>query len=1133
MGGESEMEIEVRSLAGESTTVSISPNTTTTQDLINLLLNLQSSFLPTQNFHLFFKGAKMVAERLISSYHIQPTDFIVLVPFTKKKSNPNNHIQVQQQSDVPLRTSSLADSTWSDLMQDLSSLSDPSTSQCQSHSDLTSERFVVGSKRRKLLRNRFPDDVLNTVLCLNEVFDGKFIEASLKQFDCLSDSVTGECLLLKVVRSGRGRSCVCPRWLKAMLKSFSFLNVFSGFLQMQHVELTLDRLKTAMKQQGLDVGVPDVEHLSILCPQVVRLSGQEIEAVRASDAIVITDPSTESRDQYEAASNHTIGRKRASVSAIINIIRKRERTFESSLLDAFRSSVCSDQSSFAKKKIYETKETDSAVDKLSVLSDTNLLRPIEMLEHLREGFGTHGQIVHVEEIKARMANYVEIPSELSDFTKSILKKIGISRLYCHQAESIHASLSGKNVIVATMVSSGKSLCYNIPVVEVLSQNLLSCALYLFPTKALAQDQLRNLSLMTEGLKLSLNAGVYDGDTSQEARQWLRDNARLLITNPDMLHLSILPFHSQFQRILANLRFIIIDEAHAYKGAFGCHTALVLRRLRRLFYGCDPLFIFCTGTSGNPREHAMELASLTTLELIQNDGSPSGPKFFVLWNPPFLNTGSKKIDKMDTCESAHKEVTSRRSSPIMEVSSLLAEMVLHGLHCIAFCKTRKLSELVLCYTREILQEVAPQLVDSVFAYRAGYIAQDRRKIENEFFGGKLRGIAATNALELGIDVGDVDATLHLGFPGSFASLWQQVGRSGRRERPSLAVYVAFEGPLDQYYMKYPEKLFKSQVECCHIDAQNKQVLEQHLVCAALEYPLNLLYDEKYFGPGLNSAISTLMNKGHLFSDSGDSSSRIWSYIGHEKNPSRAVSLRAIESEKYKVIDHKRNEVLEEIEESRAFFQIYEGAVYMHQGKTYIVKSLDLAAKIALCQEADLKYYTRTRDYTDVYVVNGNLAYPTKVSGMQQSRANAQANNCQVTTTWFGFYRIWRGSREIFDAVELSLPKYTYKSHAVWIRVPQPIKAAVENQKLSFRAGLHAASHAVLQVVPLFIQCNSSDLASECANPHDKRYFPERILLKETGCPNCIQILSCGEYNEVLEKRTAIVILKGVIEAESHV
>ncbi|KAK9090845.1 hypothetical protein Sjap_024022 [Stephania japonica] len=986
-----------------------------------------------------------------------------------------------------------------------------------------------------------------------------------------------------------------PPWLKSMLKSFSFLNVFSGFLQMQHVELTLDRLRSAIKQQGLDVGVADVEHLSILCPQVVRLSGQDIGAMRASDAIVITDPLTESRDQYEAASNHTIGRKRASMSAIINIIKKREHAFELSLLDAFRSLVGKRSGErlkipskeyllqFMKEKATETlsgdakhaRTTRSTATKSQSArkhcQGTSLLRPIEMLEHLREGFGAHGQIMHVEEIKARMANYVEIPSELSDLTKSILKKIGISRLYSHQAESIHASLSGKNVIVATMISSGKSLCYNIPVVEVLSQNLLSCSLYLFPTKALAQDQLRTLSLMTEGLKLSLNAGVYDGDTSQEERQWLRDNARLLITNPDMLHLSILPFHSQFQRILAHLRFIIIDEAHAYKGAFGCHTALVLRRLRRLcsyVYGCDPLFIFCTGTSGNPRDHAMELASLSTLELIQNDGSPCGPKFFVLWNPPFLNTGSKILGKMDTCEFARKEVTSRCSSPIMEVSSLLAEMVQHGLHCIAFCKTRKLSELVLCYTREILQEVAPHLVDSVFAYRAGYIAQDRRKIENEFFGGKLRGIAATNALELGIDVGDVDATLHLGFPGSFASLWQQAGRSGRRERPSLAVYVAFEGPLDQYYMKYPEKLFKSPVECCHIDAQNKQVLEQHLVCAALEYPLNLLYDEKYFGPGLNGVILTLMDKGYLFSDLSDSSSGMWSYIGHEKNPSHAVSLRAIESEKYKVIDHKKNEVLEEIEESRAFFQIYEGAVYMHQGKTYIIKNLDLAAKIALCQEADLKYYTKTRDYTDVHVVNGNLAYPTKVSGMQLSRTNAQANNCQVTTTWFGFYRIWRGSREIFDAVELSLPKYTYESHAVWIRVPQPMKTAVENQKLSFRAGLHAASHAVLQVVPLFIQCNSSDLASECANPHDKRYFPERILLydrhpggsgisaqaqpifgdllntalelleacccnKETGCPNCIQILSCGEYNEVLEKRTAIMILKGVIEAESHV
>lgn len=638
----------------------------------------------------------------------------------------------------------------------------------------------------------------------------------------------------------------------------------------------------------------------------------------------------------------------------------------------------------------------------------------------------------------------------------------------------------------------------------------------------------------------------------------------------MLHMSILPFHVDFHRILSNLRFVIIDEAHAYKGAFGCHMALILRRLRRLcthVYGSDPSFVFSTATSANPCEHAMELANLPTLELIQNDGSPSALKYFALWNPPLcLKMVPNRSSRSDKACKSDKHVLVRRSSPIMEVSCLFAEMVQHGLRCITFCKTRKLCELVLSYTREILQETAPHLVGSICAYRAGYLAQDRRRIEGDFFGGKLCGIAATNALELGIDVGHIDVTLHLGFPGSIASLWQQAGRSGRRERPSLAIYVAFDGPLDQYFMKFPQKLFRSPIECCHINAQNLQVLEQHLACAALEHPLSLIYDEKYFGSGLNSAIMALNKRGYLSCDpSRDSSAVIWSYIGHEKSPSHAVSIRAIEKEKYKVVDKQKSEVIEEIEESRAFFQVYEGAVYMQQGKAYLVKELDISSKIAVCQEADLKYYTKTRDYTDIHVIGGNIAYPAKFSNIQFSRTTAQTNVCKVTTTWFGFRRIWKGTNQVFDTVDLSLPTYSYDSQAVWVRVPQPIKSAVENQKLSFRAGLHAACHALLNVVPLYIICNLSDLSSECANPHDSRYVPERILLYDqhpggnglsvqvqplftelltaalellttcscsgsTGCPNCVQSIGCHEYNEVLEKDAAIMIIKGVLEAE---
>ncbi|PKU77648.1 ATP-dependent DNA helicase Q-like 3 [Dendrobium catenatum] len=682
-----------------------------------------------------------------------------------------------------------------------------------------------------------------------------------------------------------------------------------------------------------------------------------------------------------------------------------------------------------------------------VIIGTDHLNPTEMVDHLRKGMGIFGQIIHIEEINEKLAVHVDVPNNLANVSKAALRRIGITRLYSHQAEAIKSSLSGNNVVVATSTSSGKSLCYNIPVIEALSKDMEACAIYIFPTKALAQDQMRALMEMTSGLDIYLNVGIYDGDTSQMHRTWIRDNARVLITNPDMLHLSILPYHAKFQRILSNLRIIVIDEAHTYKGAFGCHTALILRRLRRIclhVHDSNPLFIFCTATSANPREHAMEVKT-----------SKSTGKFW------------------------HSESALRRTR------------------------------------REILQETASSLVNSVRVYRGGYTPQDRRKIETDLFEGKLQGVAATNALELGIDVGYIDATLHLGFPGSVASLWQQAGRSGRRSRPSLAIYIAFEGPLDQYFMKFPDKLFRRSVEYCQVDSHNEKVLEQHIACAAFEIPVSSEYDEKYFGPSLERAILSLKNKGHLVPDPEVSASKIWNYVGPEDKPSAAVSIRAIDDNRYKVIDKSSNEVLEEIEESKAFFQAY---------------------------------------------------LPPMTTEFASRRTSAQVNACTVTTNWFGFYRIWRTSNQIFDKVELSLPSYSYNSQAAWIRVPQSIKVAVQKNSLVFRAGLHAASHALLNVVPLYMMCNTSDLGTECANPHETRDIPERLLLYDqhsggiglslqiqrlfrelliaalelvstcsclhsAGCPNCVQVLTCSEYNEVLDKKAAMIILDGVIEAEN--
>ncbi|KAK8710764.1 hypothetical protein V6N13_146074 [Hibiscus sabdariffa] len=1196
-----EKEIEIRTLTGESTAVTVSPETT----LNDLKLLLKLSFAPatsSPNFHLFFKGTKLSLQCKVSSLVSQSGEFFVLIPFTKKNKP---QIENPSFSNDARTATSFADSTYSDMMQEFSSLRDHSgkisegnnnDSNDHGNDDCSKSGRKRGGTINKDERNEgHPYDFLWNILRSSDrdLFEEKncekFVEA-LQSMNCLSSPYSGKCMLLSEAKlrisDDHASSANREGYYKLLEASSRALReIWSWDLFGGH-RTSFCSLSQASKLDSAWIAKGSIQTRS--CMHVVCFVNNDMEPKNFGDALVITHSLTKKGDKFQ--SKLGAGKTCTSLSKIFSLMKKWESSFKTSLWETIKllmskqnygnllSFSLEDLLLFVKEGncVSERNDTKRAKRSRSSASnsqsvkrrchvcgnsylDTSQLLPSEMVEHLKKSIGSDGQMVHVEKIGARKACYVEIPNELSDNSKSALKSIGINKLYSHQAESILTSLSGKNVVVATMTSSGKSVCYNLPVLEALSHNLSSCALYLFPTKALAQDQLRALLTITSGFDGCINIGVYDGDTSQQERTWLRENARLLITNPDMLHMAILPLHGQFSRILSNLSFVVIDEAHAYKGAFGCHTALILRRLRRLcshVYGSDPSFVFCTATSANPREHCMELANLSTLELIENDGSPSSEKLFVLWNPAIPLRTELAISEfgIDGRNASNKSL-----SPISEVSYLFAEMVQHGLRCIAFCKSRKLCELVLCYTREILEEVAPHLVNSICAYRAGYVAEDRRKIESDFFSGKLCGIAATNALELGIDVGHIDVTLHLGFPGSIASLWQQAGRSGRRERPSLAVYVAFEGPLDQYFMKFPHKLFHSPIECCHIDAQNHQVLEQHLACAALEHPLCLLYDEKYFRSGLSSAINALKSRGYLTSNhSNDSLAKVWSYIGHEKRPSRSISIRAIEAERYLVIDTQSNETLEEIEESRAFFQVYDGAVYMHQGRTYLVKDLDLSKKIAYCERAVVDYYTKTRDYTDIHIVGGKIAYPAWVSKDQLPRTTAQANPCSVTTTWFGFRRIRRGSNQVLDTVDLSLPRYSYESQAVWISVPQSVKLVVE-KKYSFRAGLHAACHAVLHIVPLYMRCNLSDLAPECPNPYDNRFFPERILLydqhpggtgvskkiqtyftellrsalelltcchcsSDTGCPNCVQNLACHEYNELINKDAAIMIIK---------
>ncbi|HUW95667.1 MAG TPA: DEAD/DEAH box helicase, partial [Anaerolineae bacterium] len=443
------------------------------------------------------------------------------------------------------------------------------------------------------------------------------------------------------------------------------------------------------------------------------------------------------------------------------------------------------------------------------------------IEHLKSLPSYQGQVCHVEHISARKARYGDLARPLPRPLLRALDAAGVSDLYAHQAAAISAVRDGHHVAVTTSTASGKTLCYNLPVLESLHGDPSGRGLYLFPTKALAQDQMRNLGELVRSAGLDLLCGTYDGDTPRSERGRIRKTASILLTNPDMLHMGILPNHRLWAQFLANLRFVVVDEAHAYRGVFGSHVACVLRRLRRLCrrYRSEPVFICCSATIANPAEHVENLTGLPPV-VIADDGSPRGSRDFVLWNPPFVD-----------------EKKSARRSANVEASRLFTELVRHGLRNITFTKARKVAELILHYSREILAKEDPDLVPLIRSYRAGYLPRERREIEQALFRGKLLGVTATTALELGVDIGALDATVLVGYPGTVASTWQQAGRSGRGARDSVSFLIGLDNPLDQYFMRHPEQLFGSSPENALLDAGNLYVLRGHLPCAAYEMPLS--------------------------------------------------------------------------------------------------------------------------------------------------------------------------------------------------------------------------------------------------------------------------------------------------------
>ena len=766
------------------------------------------------------------------------------------------------------------------------------------------------------------------------------------------------------------------------------------------------------------------------------------------------------------------------------------------------------------------------------------METLAFLDHIKKHHSYKNQIAYVEQIASREPSYGKLAEPLQATLHSYLEAAHLLPLYSHQAQAINAARSAKNVFIVTPSASGKTLCYNVPVLDCALRERRSCALYLFPTKALAQDQFRGLRELfalsqppSPLLSLTgLECAIFDGDTPPEERGEIKRSARLVLTNPDMLHLGILPHHDSWSRFLRQLRYVVVDEAHVYRGIFGSHVANVLRRLRRLcaLYGANPQFICCSATIANPGEHIERLVGLP-FEVVDEDGSPYGGKDFIFWNPPIIDRAGA------TRRSANTEAT-----------LLFTELVSGGQRTITFARSRKLTELIYIYTRDQLAKERAELAQRIKPYRAGYLPEERRQIERQLFEGELLGVVATTALELGVDIGNLDATVLTGYPGSIASTWQQAGRSGRGGERSLSFLIALDNPLDQYFMRHPEAFFGKSFEHVLINQANPYILKHHLLCAAWERPLDDR-DGEIFGTSYAKARDELMDDGLLRDRQGR-----WYPSPRFAYPANEVNIRSASSDRYTVVNVSQGyKEMETVEATVAFFQIHPGAIYLHQGEAYLVSELDIPSRTAYARPIDADYYTQTKDTTDLSISKVNRE--KEVGGVC-----VHLGEVSVTTTVVSFRKRRQYTDEVIGEEPLDLPSQTFPTIALWFDIPRQVIPHLATRGLDLAGGLHATEHAAIALLPLFALCDRNDIGGLSTTAHADTgnaqvfiydAYPGGIGIAEkgfelieelwqatlkaisecpceSGCPSCIQSPKCGNNNEPLDKRAAQLILQAL-------
>jgi len=719
---------------------------------------------------------------------------------------------------------------------------------------------------------------------------------------------------------------------------------------------------------------------------------------------------------------------------------------------------------------------------------------------------------------ARQARAAPLPEELHPVVREALSAQGIDSLYAHQAEAWEAAARGEHLIVTTGTASGKTLAFNLPVLDALAREPKRRALYLYPTKALAQDQLRALSTF----KLSkLRAAIYDGDTESERRWQVRKWANVILSNPDMLHVGVLPHHDRWGDVLTNLAYVVVDEAHVYRGVFGSHVANVLRRLRRLarVYGAEPQFLLASATIANPGELARSLTGAEAT-VIGDDGAPRAERTVALWNPPLTD-----------------EELGLRASALGEASRLMAELVSRGLRTLCFAKSRRAAELIHRFTADRLGD------DSRLSpYRAGYTPAQRREIERRLLEGELLGVSATNALELGIDIGLLDCVLSVGFPGTVASLRQQWGRAGRRGH-GLAVLVASDDALDQYFMREPETLLERRVEAAILDHENPRVLDGHVRAAAFEAPLDDA-DRELLGDAALERAAALPELQKT------QAGYVWAGRDY---PAARVSLRSTGPEAFTIVDASSGTMLGIVEQERAYSTVHEGAIYLHLGDSYRVRELDFTSRTAVVEPFRGDYYTQAKKETSTAIVE-------VLRGDRRLGVDLSFGRVVVTEQVVGYQKRSIQTQESFEVVPLALPQTEFETEAVWFP-PEPWMLEGLEEMPRLLGSLHAAEHSLIALLPLWAMCDRWDIGGLSTNLHFQTGRPTIFVYDghaggvgiaergfdvfegwaddtarllhgcpcERGCPSCVQSPKCGNLNEPLDKAGALELLERMLGA----